>query len=198
MGPFGPHVARSLGPPGPCRGGPAGRTLSLLVRHLGGRPRAKGAEMRSMRRGWRAVGTLAFISTALTGGAVFGLASASQAASANATTSAAAASAGVTAPGISAPSDVVVGAADGSVQLKVTLNAPGVNPVTVNYTTVDGTTHGGNGCSGTFYGYTGQSGTLTFQPGVTSQTIRVPLLNCGASLASGFQEFTLNLSNNSS
>jgi len=24
MGPFGPHAARSLGPPGPCRGGPAG------------------------------------------------------------------------------------------------------------------------------------------------------------------------------
>src|ERR1700730_13657516 len=125
------HTGGDLwGRPAPAAEVRPGRTLGLLVRHLGERPRAKGVVMRSMRRGWRAVGTLAFISTALTGGAVFGLTPASQAASANATTSAAAASARVTAPGISAPPDVVVGAADSSVQLKVTLNAPGVNPVT--------------------------------------------------------------------
>jgi hypothetical protein len=100
----------------------------------------------------------------------------------------------VTAPGISAPPDVVVGATDGYVDLPVTLNAPGVNPVTVNYTTVDGTTHSGNGCSGTVYGYVGQAGTLTFQPGVTSQTIRVPLLNCGQTMNG---TFNLNLSSNS-
>ena len=141
---------------------------------------------------------MALIMTTLTGGAVFGLASASQAASAKAASSVAAATTSVTTPGISAPPDVVVGAADGSVHLNVTLSAPGVNPVTVNYATANGTTNSGDGCNGSFYGYVGQSGTLTFEPGVTTQTVRVPLLNCGVSLASGFQVFTLNLSGNSS
>src|ERR1039457_5653150 len=35
MGPFGPHLARSMGPPGLCRQAPAGLTLGLLLRHLG-------------------------------------------------------------------------------------------------------------------------------------------------------------------
>ena len=85
--------------------------------------------MGSMRTGWRAVGTLALITTTVTGGAVFGLASAAQAASASATTSVAAATTPVTAPGILARADVVVGAADGYIDLPVTLTAPGVNPV---------------------------------------------------------------------
>ena len=38
-GPFGPHPARSMGPPGPCRQTPAGLTLGLLLRHLGGTTR---------------------------------------------------------------------------------------------------------------------------------------------------------------
>jgi hypothetical protein len=150
--------------------------------------------MGSMRRSWRAVGALALITATLTGGAVFGSAAAAQAASVRATTSAAAA-APVTAPGILAPPDVVVGAADGAVNLDVTLSAPGVNPVTVNYTTANGTTNSNTSCSGSTYGYVGQSGTLTFQPGVTSQTVRVPLLNCGQT-AKG--TFTLNLGSNSS
>src|SRR5215472_10567552 len=158
----------------------------------------EGEAMGSMRKGWRAIGTLAFVTATLTGGAVFGLAPTAQAASARATTSTAAAVAPVTAPGISAPPDVVVGAADGSVNLNVTLTAPGVNPVTVNYATASGTTGSNTFCVGSSYGYVGQQGTLTFQPGVTSQTVRVPLLDCGASLSSGFQEFTLNLSGNSS
>ena len=153
--------------------------------------------MGSMRTGWRAVGTLALITTTVTGGAVFGLASAAQAASASATTSVAAATTPVTAPGILAPPDVVVGAADGYIDLPVTLTAPGVNPVTVEYTTSYGTTSPDTACYGTGYGYVGQAGTLTFEPGVTTQTIRVPLLNCGVSLTSGFQEFTLNLYGNS-
>jgi chitinase len=131
-------------------------------------------------------------------GAVFGLASASQAASARETSSAAVvATTPVTAPDISAPPDVVVGAADGSVNLDVTLSAPGINTVTVNYATADGTTYSRDACNGTSYGYVGQSGILTFKPRVTSQTVTVPLLNCGVSLSSGFQEFTLNLSGNS-
>ena len=153
--------------------------------------------MGSTRRGWRAAGTLALITTTVTGGAVFGLASASQTASARATTSVAAATTPVTAPGILAPADVVVGAADGYIDLPVTLTAAGVNPVTVQYSTYSGTTSPGTACVGTAYGFVGQYGTLTFEPGVTTQTIRVPLLNCGVSLTSGFQEFTLGLSGNS-
>ncbi len=105
--------------------------------------------MGSMRRGWRAVATLALITTTVTGAAVFGLASASQATSASATTSVAAATTPVTAPGILAPPDVVVGAANGYIDLPVTLTAPGVNPVTVNYTTYSGTTSPGTGCYST-------------------------------------------------
>jgi hypothetical protein len=107
----------------------------------------------------------------------------------------AAATTPVIAPGISAPPDVVVGAADGSVRLTVKLSAPGVNPVTVNYDTANGTTSSYTACYGTSYGYVGQQGTLTFQPGVTSQTIRVPLLNCGQTMNGTFY---LNLSNDSS
>ena len=90
-----------------------------------------------------------------------------------------------------------MGAADGYIDLPVTLTAPGVNPVTVQYSTYSGTTSPNTACLGTAYGFVGQSGTLTFEPGVTTQTIRVPLLNCGVSLTSGFQEFTLALSGNS-
>ena len=140
--------------------------------------------MRSTHWGRRAVGTLALITATLTGGAIVA--------------GATAATAAVTAPGISAPPDVVVGAADGSVHLNVTLSAPGVNVVTVNYATANGTTFSNNGCSGTSYSYFGQRDTLTFEPGVTTQVVRIPLLNCEISLTSGFGEFTLSLSGNSS
>ncbi len=150
--------------------------------------------MRSFRRQWLTVGVLTIMTMALTGAATVGLAPTSLAAAA----SAGPATSPVAAPGISAPANLVVGAADGSVQLNVTLNAPGVNPVTVNYTTANGTTSSNSFCNGTDYGYVGQSGTLTFAPGTTSQPVTVPLLNCGNSLGLGFQEFTLNLSGNSS
>lgn len=96
--------------------------------------------MGSMRRGWQAVKRLPPLTTTHTGGAVVALTSASQAAPAGATTSLAAATSRVTAPCISAPADGVAGAADGTVQLNVTLSAPGVNPVTVNYATTNDTT----------------------------------------------------------
>jgi len=38
-GPFGPHLARSMGPCGPWRQYLAGLTLGLLLRHLGGTAR---------------------------------------------------------------------------------------------------------------------------------------------------------------
>ena len=47
--------------------------------------------------------------------------------------------------GLSAPPDVVVGEADGYVDLPVTLNAPGDSMVTVNYATANGTGNGGDG-----------------------------------------------------
>ena len=81
--------------------------------------------MGSMRRGWQAVKRLPLPTTTRPGGAVVALTSASQAAPAGATTFLAAATRPVTAPGISAPADGVAGAADGTVQLNVTLSAPG-------------------------------------------------------------------------
>jgi len=79
-----------------------------------------------------------------------------------------------------------VGAADGYIDLPVTLTAPGVNQVTVQYSTYNGTTSPNTACLGT---------ALTFEPGVTTQTIRVPLLNCGQTVNGTFY---LNLSGNSS
>jgi large repetitive protein len=154
--------------------------------------------MRSIRGQWLKVGLLTVMTMALTGATTVGLAPASLAAPARATSSADPATTPVAAPGISAPANVVVGAADGSVQLNVTLNAPGVNPVTVNYGTANGTTSSNTYCNGTDNGYVGQSGTLTFAPGTTSQPVTVSLLNCDASLGSGFEVFYLNLSSNSS
>jgi DNA-binding beta-propeller fold protein YncE len=59
-------------------------------------------------------------------------------------------------------------------------------PLTVNYTTADGTALAGTN-------YTATSGTFTFAPGVTSDTIRVPILESGSQSAS--LNFTLTLSN---
>ncbi len=103
----------------------------------------------------------------------------------------------VTNPGISAPPNVVVGETDGYIDLPVTLSAPGINTVSVNYTTANGSGETQTGCYYTNPVYQGQSGTLTFTPGVTTEVVRVPLLNCGASLSTGFYTFYLNLSGNS-
>ena len=100
----------------------------------------------------------------------------------------------VTTPGISAPPNVVVGAADGYIDLPVTLSAPGINTTTVKFTTQDGSGQGEYTACEYSAIEQGQSGTLTFTPGVTTQVVRVPLLNCGASLSSGFYTFYLNLS----
>jgi DNA-binding beta-propeller fold protein YncE len=68
----------------------------------------------------------------------------------------------------------------------VSLSAPFAEPVTVNYATADGTAHAGTN-------YTATSGTLTFLPGITTQTIRVPILDSGSQTTS--LTFTVNLSN---
>ncbi len=101
----------------------------------------------------------------------------------------------VTTPGISAPPDVVVGETDGYINLPVTLSAPGDTTVTVNYTTADGSGGGSTPFANSPAASTReQSGTLTFTPGVTTQVVRVPLLNCDVS---GPLTFLLNLSGNS-
>jgi sugar lactone lactonase YvrE len=70
----------------------------------------------------------------------------------------------------------------------VSLSAPFAEPVTVNYATADGTAVS----TGTKPNYTATSGTLTFAPGVTTQTIRVPLLDSGSQMTP--LTFTVNLS----
>ena len=101
----------------------------------------------------------------------------------------------VPSPNISAPPDVLVSEDDGYVDLPVTLSAPGTSVVTVDYATANGSAHGGTGCFGADYNYippfgTG-TGTLTFEPGVTTQVVRVDLLNCNLS---GLLSFNFNLS----
>jgi DNA-binding beta-propeller fold protein YncE len=59
-------------------------------------------------------------------------------------------------------------------------------PLTVNYATLNGTAVAGTN-------YTAINGTFTFAPGVTSETIRVPLLDSGSQPTS--LNFTVNLSN---
>ena len=84
----------------------------------------------------------------------------------------------MTTPGISASPDVVVGETDGYVNLPVTLSAPGDSTVTVGYATSTGSGGDNTYCEYASSIYQGQSGTLTFTPGVTTQVVRVPLLNC--------------------
>ena len=106
--------------------------------------------------------------------------------------------AAVPTPGISAPANVVVGETDGYIDLPVTLNAPGESPVTVHYATAEGTANGQNAfCALPNSSYLDTTGTLTFTPGVTTQTVRVQLLDCQKSLSLGFETFNLNLSANS-
>ncbi|MCX6049044.1 MAG: hypothetical protein NT075_28415, partial [Chloroflexi bacterium] len=58
----------------------------------------------------------------------------------------------------------------GTATITVTLNTPSESVVTVNYATSDGTaTQPGD--------YTATSGTLTFNPGITTKTFQVPVIN---------------------
>ncbi|HVC92957.1 MAG TPA: Calx-beta domain-containing protein, partial [Pirellulales bacterium] len=68
----------------------------------------------------------------------------------------------------------------------VSLSAPFAEPVMVNYATADGTALAGTN-------YTATSGTLTFPAGITTETIRVPILDSGSQTTS--LSFTVNLSN---
>ena len=104
----------------------------------------------------------------------------------------------VASPGIYAPPDTVVGEADGQVDLAVTLSAPGQSTVTVSYSTSNGTASGSfTSCQFANSAFVNTSGTLTFPPGVTTQTVTVTLLDCHQSLPSGFLTFYLSLGSNS-
>jgi Calx-beta domain len=76
-----------------------------------------------------------------------------------------------------------VGTSDGTVTLSLSL--PSSFPVSVQYATADRTALAGTD-------YVATSGTATFQPGVTSQTITVPVL--GDRLARGNKNFQVRLS----
>ncbi len=76
-----------------------------------------------------------------------------------------------------------------SILFTVTLSYAATSDVTVNYTTMDGTAISGTD-------YTATSGTLTFQPGVTSLTVSVPILLDTS--ASGTTTFSLDLTDPSS
>jgi hypothetical protein len=86
-------------------------------------------------------------------------------------------------PSISA-SDILVGEADSYVEFVVKLDAPGTAPVSVNYR-LDSLTTG-------YSDYSFANGTLSFAPGVTTQTVRVALVNDINSET--LESFALNLS----
>ena len=82
----------------------------------------------------------------------------------------------------------VHGGSPTSVDIAVRLSNPPNGQATVNYSTVDGTAKAG-------VDYTAKSGTLTFGPGVTAQTVTVPLTDVNGN---SYRYFRLRLSNPSS
>jgi hypothetical protein len=98
-----------------------------------------------------------------------------------------ASAAAVSSPFIYAPPDVVVGEADGYVDLPVTLSAPGLSTVYMYYETLNGTAAGASTTSPCpTYTYQPLEGTLTFPPGVTTQVLRIALSNCAVATPGHF------------
>ena len=81
----------------------------------------------------------------------------------------------VASPGIFAPADVAVSEGAGYVDLVVNLDAPGLNPVSVDYTTVNETASGGNPCNSD---YVVTAGEIVFAPGETTKVVRVQIVDC--------------------
>ncbi|MEQ1852782.1 MAG: Calx-beta domain-containing protein, partial [Chthoniobacteraceae bacterium] len=88
-----------------------------------------------------------------------------------------------------ATSNVTVNEAAGTATFTVTLSAASSLPVSVNYSTSDGTATAG-------LDYTVSSGTLNLAPGATSQTFTVPILNDAIFEQSEFFNVTLNAPSN--
>ncbi len=80
--------------------------------------------------------------------------------------------------------DVVVNEAAGTATFTVSLSTASGLPVTVNFATADGSASAAD--------YTATSGALTFAPGVTSQTVTVPIAN--DAVFEGSESFSVNLS----
>lgn len=95
---------------------------------------------------------------------------------------------GASVPTLSVGDMAITEPSSGSMPLNftVSLSAAASTPVTVQYTTADGTSKAGTD-------YTATSGTLTFAPGTTSETVSVPVLADSAS--DGSESFNLVLSN---
>ena len=94
-------------------------------------------------------------------------------------------------PRISVGPDVVVGEGSGFVDLPVTLSAPGKSVVSVAVTVFNGTAVAGQDYTCPFAGC--GAGTLTFAPGETVKTVRVPILD--DSVPEGMETFTMVASN---
>ncbi|NIM58861.1 MAG: hypothetical protein GTO16_07965, partial [Candidatus Aminicenantes bacterium] len=82
--------------------------------------------------------------------------------------------------------DVIVNENDGAATFTMSLSNPSSFPVTVNYSTADGTAIAGED-------YTANSGTLTFNPGETANTVSIPIID--DLIYEGDEAFYLNLSN---
>ncbi|MGR6775926.1 Calx-beta domain-containing protein [Sphaerotilus sulfidivorans] len=83
--------------------------------------------------------------------------------------------------------DVVVNEAGNYAEFTVTLTGATALPVNVAFTTRDGTALAGTD-------YTATSGLLTFAPGETTKTIRVPIVNDSPAVYEGAEAFTVELS----
>ena len=82
--------------------------------------------------------------------------------------------------------DRVIGEGDGYIDFVVSLNQPGQNIVTVAYATQSGT------ASGSGYDFENTSGTLSFAPGETTKTVRIPISQYSA--MEGLEYFRFDLS----
>ena len=94
-------------------------------------------------------------------------------------------------PDIFAPPDLIVGESGGHVDLTVTLSDQGDSQVSVHYTTADSTATQGTVC-GNGADYLIASGTLIFEPGETTKTVPVQIVDCPN--VEPFEAFTFNLS----
>ena len=92
-------------------------------------------------------------------------------------------------PSILAPADVIVGEAEGHVDLIVTLSQPSSSQVSVDYATADGSASAGVCPSD----YAAVAGTLDFAPFQTSRTVQVQIRDCPGD-REGFEAFRLTLS----
>ncbi|WP_323002844.1 retention module-containing protein [Denitromonas sp.] len=91
-------------------------------------------------------------------------------------------------PAVSISGPVLVNEAAGTLTYTVSLTNPSDHPVTVDVATANGTAQAGSD-------YTALSQSLTFAPGVTSQTVTVNIVNDSPAVYEGAENYTVALSN---